>query len=64
MSITEPSNTGRCNVCEEDVASVELLDHLRVMHPADYGNGPLRWPDGGFVVVDNTLTPNEFGEPL
>jgi len=24
------------------------------MHPAEYGDGPERWPDGSLVVVDKT----------
>lgn len=61
MSITEPSDSGHCNVCDEDVPSVDLLYHLRVMHPDHHGDGPQRWPDGALVVIDTTITPDEFG---
>lgn len=54
-----PGNTGRCNLCDEPVPSMELLDHLRVLHPDAYGDGPERWPDGG-VVVHEELDPGEF----
>lgn len=62
--MTDELNTGRCLVCTEAVPSEELLDHLRVMHPAEYGDGPQRWPDGAVVIVDTTLTPEKFGECL
>jgi hypothetical protein len=35
-------------------------DHLRVMHPDVYGDGPERWPDGGIVVHDATIEPEDF----
>ena len=43
---------GRCNRCDETVEDVALIDHIRVMHPDDYGDGPERWPDGQIVVID------------
>lgn len=64
MDTVEPqSGTGWCSLCPGPVPTHDLLGHLRVMHPAEYGNGPERWPDGGLVVYDTTLTPREFGEP-
>jgi hypothetical protein len=36
-------------------------DHLRIMHPDVYGDGPDRWADGQLVVVDQTLEPQDFG---
>ncbi len=60
-----------CNLCGEDTpvsdnmhADMEaLFDHLRVMHPEVYGDGPGRWPDGGLVVEveADSLTPDLFG---
>ncbi len=44
--------TGRCEVCGDPVPTAQLLDHLRLLHPDDYGDGPQRWPDGGLVVID------------
>lgn len=52
--------TGHCNVCNEDVPTHDLLGHLRVMHPTEYGDGPECWPDGSLVVLDSTLTPEDF----
>lgn len=45
---------GRCELCGEAVASEDLLEHLRVLHPVEYGDGPQRWPDGAVVVEDET----------
>jgi hypothetical protein len=53
-----------CYVCppgEQDVPDVEMLDHLRVMHPDAWGDGPERWPDGRIVVYDTMFTPGDFG---
>lgn len=58
-----------CNICghhevpesgemAEDV--VLMSDHLRVMHPDLYGDGPEVWPDGEIVLHDETLTPDDF----
>ena len=59
----QDGGTGRCELCEEPVPGglVKLIDHLRVLHPEEYGDGPERWPDGGIVVLDESLTPDEFG---
>lgn len=38
----------------------QTVEHLRVMHPEQYGDGPERWPDGSLVVYDQTLEPEEF----
>ncbi|WP_308820087.1 hypothetical protein [Pseudonocardia alni] len=57
--------TGSCLVCGEHVPSVELVDHLRVMHPDRYQ--PLRtWRDGQPVVIDETnsvVTVHGIGSP-
>lgn len=47
----------------EKIANVEMLDHLRVIHPQEWGDGPQRWPDGRIVVYDTTLTPGDFSLP-
>jgi hypothetical protein len=52
--------TGHCRVCDEDVPSLDLLDHIRVMHPDHYGDGPQRWPDGGVVVIDTQPTDEDL----
>lgn len=53
----------RCNVCQEEFEDGDidvLLDHLRVMHPEQYGDGPLRWPDGQLVVMKDNITTEDF----
>lgn len=52
--------TGHCHLCHEPVQGLDALAHLRIHHPDVYGYGPLRWPDGAPVVVDDTLTPEDF----
>jgi hypothetical protein len=50
-----------CMVCQppEEMPAVRILDHLRLFHPEQYGDGPEQWPDGGFVMTPETdaLTP-------
>ncbi|HEY3259622.1 MAG TPA: hypothetical protein VGJ95_05025 [Pseudonocardiaceae bacterium] len=53
-----------CHVCPpgcQNVPDDDMLDHLRVIHPDLYGDGPERWPDGRVVIVDMTLEPDDFG---
>lgn len=49
-----------CDLCREQVPAADILDHLRVLHPGVYGDGPATWPDGSPVVVDVTLEPGDF----
>lgn len=53
-----------CHLCPDEIPRnlVDLLDHLRVLHPDAYGDGPERWPDGAVVleVEDDALTPEMF----
>lgn len=53
---------GTCLVCPDlpHVPDAGLLDHLRLLHPDHYGDGPQRWPDGGVVVHDLTLSMSDF----
>lgn len=54
-----------CHVCPPDDQQVpveEMVDHLRLMHPEVWGDGPDRWPDGQPVVQDMTLAPGDFTE--
>jgi hypothetical protein len=46
------------------MADAEMLDHLRVVHPDVWGDGPQRWPDGRIVVYDATLEPGDFAGPV
>lgn len=52
-----------CRLCLDNTprSPIEILDHLRVVHPDVYGDGPERWPDGQLVIHDETLTPDDFG---
>lgn len=48
-----------CHVCQPpEVVGPGILDHLRLFHPEEYGDGPECWPDGGFVI---TPEPGSFG---
>lgn len=52
-----------CFVCppgDNTVPDSEMVDHLRLIHPDVYGDGPECWPDGSVVVVDCTLEPEDF----
>jgi hypothetical protein len=53
---------GSCFLCQPTLklSDVEVLDHLRVVHPDVWEDGPKRWPDGRIVVFDPTLEPGEF----
>jgi hypothetical protein len=53
-----------CLLCQppEEVGA-SILEHLRIVHPDAYGDGPQRWPDGRLVVVDQTLEPANFTDP-
>lgn len=51
---------GFCNVCKTTVPDLGLMDHLRLDHPDEYGDGPERWPDGETVIIDTTLEPGDF----
>jgi hypothetical protein len=50
-------DSGHCYLCCEDITPGDpesLLDHGRLIHPDQYGDGPERWPDGGLVYTDET----------
>lgn len=56
----------KCLLCNEewpdDQGGIESgVDHIRVNHPDQY-EAPERWPDGGLVIYDDTLAPEDFGE--
>lgn len=55
--VSDPALPARCDLCGEDAA--DILDHLRLFHPAEYGDGLDRWPDGAPVVVDMVPSPEE-----
>lgn len=63
VSTTAPDDDGPgCRLCPDGVprSPVEMLDHLRVLHPEVYGDGPQRWPDGHLVIEDDTSEPDDF----
>lgn len=51
---------GHCNLCDEPVEDRDIMDHIRVTHPVEYDGGPALWPDGGLVILDSTLAPDDF----
>ena len=57
---------GTCLVCPQpaEVPEVEMFEHLRLLHPDVWGDGPMRWRDGQLVVIDETLSPVDFGGAL
>ncbi|AHH98263.1 hypothetical protein [Kutzneria albida] len=59
--MTEPLNTGHCHVCRSDMPSVDLLNHLRLLHPDVWG-ALETWPDGHVVIFDDSVEPNDFKE--
>ncbi len=50
-----------CHLCHDGVprSLQDAIDHIRVLHPDAY-SPPERWPDGGLVVTDETLDPEDF----
>lgn len=59
-----PGENAHCHLCNEDFPQgtdlAQIVDHLRVIHPDQYGDGPALWPDGGPVIHDETLEPGDF----
>jgi hypothetical protein len=53
-------DTAFCNLCESPkrVPLDELFQHLREVH--DFHEEPATWPDGEWVIVDETLEPTDF----
>lgn len=51
---------GFCNLCTpaRRMPAAEILEHLREAH--DFHEEPATWPDGELVIVDQTLTPEDF----
>jgi hypothetical protein len=63
-----PGENAHCHLCHDDFPEgttlEELADHLRVIHPEQFGDGPARWPDGDLVIYDDTITPEDFTRGL
>jgi hypothetical protein len=49
---------GTCGICGERVDAADVLRHLHVEHGIDPDIA--EWPDGQPVVIDHTLTPDDF----
>ena len=51
-----------CRLCKEtDIADVEVLDHIRLMHPDDYAALNLEvWPDGYPVIDEEIENPGDL----
>lgn len=47
--------SGRCEICQQDVPTYDLVGHIRVMHPDEY-EPPATWPDGSPVILDYSDT--------
>lgn len=57
------SALGHCHLCHDDIPSLDLLGHLRVLHPEVYGDGPAVWPDGGPVIdCSEVAEVDDFGD--
>jgi hypothetical protein len=54
---------GACRLCDEPVPAEGILDHLRLVHPDTYGDGPPRWPDGSLAIAVTPATVEPFEEP-
>lgn len=55
----------KCELCDweqpDELGGLEAgVDHIRVMHPDLYGDGPERWPDGGLVIHDDDPDPSDL----
>jgi hypothetical protein len=48
-----------CALCNEHLPIIEILNHVRVFHPNDYGDGIDVWPDGNPVIIDTDPSPHE-----
>lgn len=60
-------NTGYCHLCAAPLTPGDLdaiLDHVRVIHPDAWGDGPERWPDGGLVMEVEIDDETPVGELL
>ncbi len=49
--------TWTCDLCGDHTD--DPVDHLRLMHP-DQAEPVETWADGTIVVIDSTLTPEDF----
>lgn len=59
-AVSGDRDTCFCNLCEPPrrLATEAIWEHLRLVH--DFAGEPMTWPDGEWVIVDNTLEPKDF----
>jgi len=59
----------RCELCLEVIPDEHgdvpesTIEHIRLLHPDVWDGPPDTWPDGQPVIINDTLTPEDFGEP-
>ncbi len=56
--MSDPTTFATCALCGERIEAGEILVHLAIEH--DLEEGVQEWPDGSPVVIDQTLTPEDF----
>jgi hypothetical protein len=49
-----------CPPADNRLPDAEMEDHLRLLHPDVWGDGPECWPDGSVVVVDMAPEMSDF----
>lgn len=60
MNLEDSRFPGICHHCNEPVAGEDILNHLRLVHPDVYGDGPPRWPDGSLAIAITPATVEPF----
>ena len=54
-----PKATATCALCRERFPLEDIMGHIRGAHDLDIEVA--EWPDGGPVIIDQTLEPDSFG---
>lgn len=52
--------TMTCQLCPNQPPVDDILNHLRLIHPTQYGDGPEQWPDGHYIIIDQDPQPEEY----
>jgi hypothetical protein len=53
-----PHPSATCALCGGTFPVEAIFGHLRAVH--DFDEEPATWPDGEWVVIDQTLEPGDF----